>query len=178
MSDLFSDFLGKPSAATYLNLRDAMIEDPSFDLFSDALSRLEGLVAQDQHDTALALVPAMMPNWLLSPRAHQVIAMAALGAGETERAKREAVIAQACLAGLTDSGDGTEDDPYRPLHVSDEADVLDHLAHVWSAQRQDITDGRICDVITDSKGREHWFDMTDSLLAMSRESEGGPADGR
>lgn len=177
MADPLGDFLRHPGAETYLGLRGAVLADPGFDLFSDGLRRLEGLVLEGGHAEALALVPQLMPNWLLSPRTHALIGIAARANGDAARADSEARFAQACLFGLTSTGSGTADAPYAAIHTADEADVLDFLGRGWGAQRRETADGRICDVITDSNGEDHWFDMTESLAGMAARMAGVGGNG-
>lgn len=167
VADRFIDFLRRPTAETFLSIRAAVLDDPDFDPMSDRLRQVEALVAAGAQAAALALVPQLMSCWLLSPSAHAVIAQAARETGDAARAASETLVAQACLFGLMQTGSGTEAAPYRVIHVTDEADVLGFLGRAALSQRRDVADGRFCDVIRDTTGEDHWFDMTESLLRMS-----------
>lgn len=171
MADLLSDFLDRPDAASYLALRDAILEDPGFDLFADGLGQMDERLAAEEYDQALDMVPALMPNWLLSPHMHWNIAAAAQARGDTTRVSQEVAFAQACLVGLSSSGDGSYLSPYCPIHIQDETDLLVHLKCDRAAQRQEIVDERIFDVLTDTNGTDHWFDVTAPVLRMSQALE-------
>lgn len=167
MADLLSDFLDNPAGDTFLPLREAVIAAPEYDMFSDGLNRLGDLVESSDAAGALAMAPELMPNWLLSPQVHYLLSKAAEMQLDTDRTNSEMVMFQACMHGLTSSGDGTEDQPFAVLHVSDEYAILDALDKEPSGQRREMRDGQAFDVVTCSDESELWFDITDSLAAMS-----------
>src|SRR5262245_47220246 len=111
MPDLFSDFLANPSAQTFLPLRSAIIATPEYDFYSDDLSQLADLIDRQDYAAVPAKLSALMPNWLLSPQAHQLASFAAEQLGDKDMAQREAYLAKACLQGLLQSGDGTQERP-------------------------------------------------------------------
>ena len=178
MADAFGDFLRRPSAESYLALRREILDDPGFDMFADSLRRFEAFVDSGAATEALAMVPELMPNWLLSPRAHAAIARAAAEAGDATRARAEMRVAEACLYGLTQTGTGAPEAPYAALHVADQGSVLRARGRVGRSQRTEVAEGRFCDVLTDTTGAEHWFDMTDSIACMSARLTGAAADGQ
>lgn len=167
MADLLSDFLDKPSGDTFLPLREAIIAAPEYDMFSDGLTRLGDFVESGDAAEALAMAPELMPNWLLSPQVHYLLSQAAEAQHDADRTNSEMMMFQACIHGLTSSGSGTEDNPYAVLHVSDEYAILEALDKEPIAQRREMRDGQAFDVLTCSDDSELWFDITDSLAAMS-----------
>jgi hypothetical protein len=166
LEDPFSDFLTRPGADTYLVLRREIIGSPDFDTSSDGLKRLEDLIAQGAHTSVPALVPALMPNWLLSPRVHMLLGEAAEARGESGRAANEARMAEACMFGMKETGAGSDAAPFHPVHVSDEYDLAEFLGRAVLSQRREDRDGRAFDVLACADGSELWFDVTDPVLAM------------
>ena len=68
------------------------------------------------------------------------------------------------LQGLLTTGDGTRGNPYVVCHAADEHDVVAALGHEAAGQSLVEHEGRLCDVLVCSDGREVWFDVTDLLV--------------
>lgn len=164
MADPFADFLDNPSGDTFLELRALVIAQPEYDFHSASLAELEDLVATGQFEAVPEKLPELMPNWLLSPRLHRLVSQAAEQRGDTETAQRELALAQACLKGLLESGDGSPMRPYRITQVADEYDLLESLGKELATQRivPDAAFGPL-DVLVCSDGRELCFDIGPGL---------------
>jgi hypothetical protein len=162
MPDLFSDFLANPSATTFLPLREAVIAAPEYDFYSDTLQELEDLVGAGNHAAATGMLPELMPNWLLSPRVHQLVGQAAAQLGDKDMAQREVYLAKACLQGLMQSGDGSEGRPYRVTHIDDEYEILNHLGKEVAEQGQVSTATGLLDHFVCTDDSELWFDVSSS----------------
>lgn len=160
MSDTFSDFLAAPSAATFLTLREQLVALPDYEFASDRLEELADLVDAGQFAEVADKLSELMPEWLLSPRAHLFAARAAEALGDTDRAQFERDFAQACLRGLQQSGDGSRTSPHRVMHISDEYDLLLAQGKELASQRQVTAEDGVFDVITCQDGTELWFDIT------------------
>src|SRR5262249_42492683 len=78
MPDAFSDFLASPSGETFLRLREVVAAEPDYDFYSNDLDGLSGLLTSEDFAGLAARIPELMPGWLLSPRLHQMAAVAAL----------------------------------------------------------------------------------------------------
>jgi hypothetical protein len=163
MADEFSDFLADPTGATFLRLRERLLDSPGYDFHSGALDELEELINGGQYDAVPDKISELMPGWLLSPRVHQLAGHAAQETGDPARAAREGYLAKACLRGLLQSGDGSRARPYRVTHVADEYDVLDYLAKEVAEQRVVEGDGGAFDVIGCADGSQLWFDISAGL---------------
>ncbi len=167
MVDIFSEFLEQPDKTRYLRVRGAIIGSLEFDMFSDGLGRLEEMVLAGEHASVPALVPELMPNWLLSPRVHQLLSQSAAERGEEDRAKGEHTLAIACANAIAQTGDGSRDAPYIVTHVSDEYDVATASGKTVTQQRRETSDGRALDVLLLDDGSALYFDVTDGLSAMA-----------
>ncbi|MEM9248578.1 MAG: hypothetical protein AAGB05_07755 [Pseudomonadota bacterium] len=172
MADPFSDFLEMPNADSFRALRSAIITAPDYDMFSDGLSKLETLVTEGAHAAVPALVPELMPTWLLSARVHFLLSQSAEARGEADRARNEQRMAEACMIGLRATGDGTPEAPFEPVLPSDEYDLADLLDRKVISQRREDRSGRAYDVLECAEGPELWFDITDSVVAMIDRRQG------
>jgi hypothetical protein len=160
MPDLFSDFMATPSGDTFVPLRAAVTDAPEYDFHANDVEELDQLVNDEDYEEVSARMGALMPNWLLSPRVHRLLAYAAGQLGDTETAQREGYLARACLRGLLQSGDGTPERPYLVTHVADEYDVLDYLKKDPVEQRQVVGPGGAFDVLLCEDDSELWFDIS------------------
>jgi hypothetical protein len=159
MPDAFADFLDSPSGPGFLRLREAMLATPGHDFASDALTGLSDLVDQGAYEAVPDKLAELMPDWLLSPRAHLLAAHAAQQDADADRAQFEQDFSQACLAGLLQSGDGSRSRPYRVTHVADEYDLLEALDKTSASQRRVGGEDGLFDLILCTDGSQLWFDI-------------------
>lgn len=160
MADAFTEFLERPGVDTFLALRDDVLAQPGHDFAADDLAAIEALADEGDFPGVLGDLPGLMPSWLLSPRAHRLAGLAALRTGDDERAGFEGGFANACLAGILGSGDGTHERPYRVTHVADEYDVLEARAKTFAAHRTAAGAGRVLDILDCTDGSRLHFDVT------------------
>lgn len=150
VGDLVGRYLEERSPAALADVRRAVRASRSFD---------PGLVVSEAD--GLEALQRLMPGALLSPAAHAALADALARSGRREEAARERLLAEASLAGILATGDGTRERPWSVLRVSDEYDVLRSLRR-RSVQQSVERDGRrhldhhVCD-----DGSEAWFDVTE-----------------
>lgn len=163
MPDALAEFLSAPSGNSFLRLRAEVMAQPDFDIGADDLDELEALVAAGDYHAVPDKMASMMPSWLLSPRAHLLCAHAARHQDDSDRFERERALAQACLIGLTDSGDGSSGSPFRVTHVDDEYDLLEFLGRRLVSHRLQTRDDGVFDLIKCDDGSELWFDVTGVL---------------
>lgn len=148
--DLVGRYLADPTPATLAEVRRMVRADPSFD---------PGLVVGEVD--GLAALQRLMPGALLSPAAHAALAHALTGAGRPDAAARERVLAQAALASILSTGDGTRERPWSVLRVGDEYDVLRSLRRRSAQQSVERDGGRHLDHHVCDDGSEAWFDVTE-----------------
>jgi hypothetical protein len=169
VADLLSAFLDTPNADTYLALREVLIHSPDYNSNPGALNDFTELVQAGDHDAVRSAIPGLMSEYIVSPAAHFLIAASAKNAGDSAMQEREEIMAQACLHGIADTGDGSAEAPYRCVHVSDQYDLANARGLTVTRQSSDVQDGRFHDVLTCVDGTEMRFDMTEILAVMADE---------
>ena len=124
------------------------------------LAELERLLGAGEARQVLDRLDALPPSKVLSPRVHQLAAEAAEAAGDVAGGEVERFLFVLCLQGLLATGDGSAAEPYLVCHATDEYDLLEALELEPAGQALVEDNGRLCDVLTCSNGREVWFDVT------------------
>lgn len=171
MGDLISDFLVAPSADTYLAVRSRIVNDESYEPYSMDFALAVQCLEEGNDEGAYEILTSAMPNFMLSPRVHMVLAAIQEREGNTENAEFERYFASACCQGILDTGDGTEESPYVVMRTSDEHDVIGYLEKTFESQALIEVGDRNYDLITCGDGTEYWFDVTDLLNRQSAQSE-------
>ena len=166
LQDLFERFAGDPSPEHFHQLRERMVAEPTYNPAADDVEVAGRLLAGGEAERAREALVPVMTNYLLSPRAHLLLAAACERLGEAEDARRRRALAEACLRALLASGDGSAERPYLVTRVSDEYDVLDHVGARWTRQSLRRRAGRACDVFDLVGGGETWFDITEAVGRM------------
>jgi len=157
-------FVEQPCKTTYLAARDAVLCESPLPLQTVEMAELELLLEHEEHQTLLDRLDALPASKVLSPRIHFLAAEAAAAIGRADDVELERSLFVLTLQGLLSTGDGTKANPYVVCHASDEHDVLAALGNEAAGQSLVEQDGRLCDVLVCSDGREVWFDVTGSLL--------------
>ena len=153
-------FVEQPSKSTYLTARDAVLCQSPIPLNSADLAEIEQLLEGQQYQDVLDRLDLLPPSKVLSPRVHYLAAEAAAGLGQDDEIELERSLFVLTLQGLLATGDGTRANPFCICHTSDEYDVVDALDGEPAGQSLLEVEGRWCDVILCSDGRELCFDVT------------------
>jgi hypothetical protein len=124
------------------------------------MSSIHELLDQGRYGDARTRLSESMPNLLLSPRAHLVLALIAEKTGDEKGSQMERYIASSCAEGILATGDGSKGSPYVVLRTSDEHDVVQYLGKEFTRQALINEEARHYDVITCADGSELWFDIT------------------
>ena len=112
MLESFIKFVESPRRDYYLALRNALISSDEYDPNSDDIFDAEELVNQMAFQAAQDKLHDSMPNLLLSPRAHYLLARTAERIGDMQSTQMESLITSACLKGIAATGDGSKASPY------------------------------------------------------------------
>jgi hypothetical protein len=153
-------FVEQPSKTTYLAARDAVLSQSVLPLDSGDLAHIERLLDDQQPEAVLDRLDLLPPSKVLSPRVHFLAAEAAAALGREDDVELERSLFVLSLQGLLATGDGTRANPYSVCHASDEYDVVAALGSEPASQTLAEHDGRLCDVILCSDGRELCFDVS------------------
>ncbi|MCC9606572.1 DUF4919 domain-containing protein [Blastopirellula sp. JC732] len=168
MREMFMDLLKDPSAETYLPLRSVVMNSETYDPYSDELNQAEELTNEGKLIEAVETIGQSMPNLLLSPSAHMLIAFNYDQQGKKDDAEFERFIAIACCKGILATGEGTQAAPYQVLRTSDEYDVLMYLGKQFAGQALVEKEGRYFDKMKCSDEEELWFEITELYSTLSK----------
>ena len=170
LDQLFASFLESRDVETFLAIRQRIIAADAYEPYSDEFITAEQLIDLYSLDEAREALEGSMPNLLLSPRAHRLLAEIDLEAGDVQAAEGQRMMAEACIDGILTTGDGSEQRPYLILRTSDEYDVLTHLGKRSEMQSLIVKDEKHLDLIACTDGSEVWFDVTDAFARLTESS--------
>lgn len=167
MQPQFAAFVRRPCKATFLAVRERVLRRCPLPLTAADFAALERLLEERQYATLQQRLSVLPPSKVLSPRFHCLAAEAATGLGQADEAELERWLYVITLRALLATGDGTPANPYLICHASDAYDIL--AARDLSSAGQCLVeqDGRVCDVIRCTDGREVWFDVTSAVRRPS-----------
>lgn len=117
------------------------------------------LRTRGDHGGVVQALREAMPGAFFAPWVHGVLAQAYAALGDDDRAEKERRISRLAFESILRTGNGTRDEPWTVLHLSDEYDVLDALGRPSSAQRLVVDGDHRFDVHT-CGDEEAWFDIT------------------
>jgi hypothetical protein len=168
IDQLFADFVESPDRGAYLAVRRQVVASHAYQPYSDEFTTAEEFLDLYRLDEARAALEETLPNLLLSPRAHRLLAEIESADNDVQAADRERRIADACVAGILATGDGSEQQPWLVLRTSDEYDVLAHLGKRPEMQSLVRGDGKSFDLISCTDDSEVWFDVTDAFEQLGK----------
>jgi len=171
LRDAFLKLIESPTQENYLRIRQMILDDETYQPYSQDLSDIGDLVEKGEYQKAQDTLAAGMPNLLLSPRAHIFLSIIARESGSEDGSKMEGHVACACADGIMATGDGSEEKPYIVVRTSDEYDLLEYLDLEMQGQRLTHKDAKHYDVLTPKDGKEVWFDITAAYEKMGGEME-------
>lgn len=160
MQPQFAAFVRQPCKTTFLAVRERVLRRCPLPLTTADLSSLQRLLEERRYRELQERLATLPCSKVLSPRFHYLAAEAAAGLEQHEEVELERWLFVLTLRGLLATGDGTPTHPYLVCHASDAYDIL--AAQGLSAAGQCLLEhqGRVCDVIRCTDGREVWFDVT------------------
>jgi hypothetical protein len=160
----------QPSKATYLAARDAVLSQSVLPLVATELAELQDLLECEAYEALLHRLDALPASKVLSPLVHFLAAEAAAALGDEQELELERTLFVIMLQGLLATGDGTPANPYIVCHPTDEYDVLAALGLEAAGQSLVEREGRLCDAVVCTDGREVWFDVTELLMPARRQT--------
>ena len=169
LMSLFEAFLAEPTAERFLALRDVVSALPDYEPYGPWLSDAWELFDAGRFEAARDYLQSLMPNWLLSPRAHALLSFAHSKAGHSAKAKAEMWVSAQLLESILSTGDGSEERPYLVLQTADEYHVLEHLGK--TAQQQSLVpkgESLCYDKQACADGDVVWFDVSPLFASLAR----------
>jgi len=168
MREEFVQFVESPGRETYLAFREKIIASDAYQPYSDELNTAGELYEQGKVKEAQEALQEAMPNLMLSARAHQLLGFLNHKLGDEQAAEAEMMMASACIAGILETGDGSENNPYLVVRTSDEYDVIECMEKDVERQSLIEKDDKRFDVLRCTDGSEYWFDITDPYNQISK----------
>lgn len=123
-AELLDGYLSRPGVHSLMALREAIQQAPNFRPDLD-VGRLAGpLMHKHAYREAIGSLHSLLPGALFSPSVHAALADAHRGLGETAQAEREERLADAALASIRSTGQGTSESPWTVLRLGDAYDLV------------------------------------------------------
>lgn len=163
MTDDFFDFLTEPTKEAFLKARNYVIEHEEYNPYSDDTSTLQDLLQKEAFEDVLKYNNI---NVILSPRVHLMKKYAATQLGKEKEASSEYFLGHRILEGINSTGDGSKENPYLVLRVSDERDFLGFIGEEFKSQAL-VKEDKTYDLITTQSGKSIYFDITDSYKKIA-----------
>jgi len=173
MRDLFLKFAENPDRKSFLAVRQEVLAAKEYQPDSEELDRADELIDEGKWAEARVCLQEALPNLLLSPQAHLLMAAIAEELGDSGEEQLEDFLASTCAEGILSTGDGTKDKPYLVLRATDEYDLIEYLEKE-PIDEEEVEDGeRSLDRVKCNDGSELWFDVTEAKarLAQPRDAE-------
>lgn len=167
MRELLFQLIQSPSRENYLAIRASLVASDSYEPYSDEMEKASQLYELSKFEEARDTIRSAIKNLILSPRAHQLLALLLYKLGDTQASQMEMMIGSACIEGILATGDGSEHGPYIVARTSDEYDVIEHHGKQLKQQSLMQRDGKYLDLIECTDGSEFWFDITDAYNRLS-----------
>ncbi len=166
--DVYQTFFAKPGKENYLRANKATTTSKTYNPYSNELNDIRELIDDGKYADARSRLKKCMPEFMLSPQAHQLSSQVEKQLGAAAAAKREAELAKKCIDGILSTGDGSDKKPYLVARVSDEYDVLSHLGKTMVQQGLMHKNGKACDQIQCRDGTVLWFDVSSLFAAFMK----------
>jgi hypothetical protein len=163
MDQQFWEFVANTNKENFLHSMNRVCTNEDYDPYSDDLSQLEILMDEGKLEEAVA---ANNINLLLSPRAHMVKHIAYTQLGKKQEADAELLLAHKILECMAQTGDGTAENPYQVIRITDERDMLLYLEEESASQGLVVQGDKKMDLIRTLSGKELYFDISACFTRM------------
>lgn len=155
------EHITQPSTFSFSELRAAYLGSGLCSSYDEHFFVIRELIDDREFLAALDALTNVMPQLLLSPRAHWWAAYLNEQLGRSSSAVTEQQVGDLLLEGILSTGDGSPDNPFAVLRVDDEYDVLGALKKTFV--RQELRSDPRCDVLICDDESELWFDLADMV---------------
>lgn len=162
MKNLFVDFLKSRTCESFLAVRSALVVSEHYSPYSNEMDDIPEMIDAGRLTEARARISESMPNLLLSPRAHFLLASIGEKSGDQSFAQMERFFGGVCLEGILATGDGSIDRPYIVCRTSDEHDVVWSFGKKATGQALVPDGSRVLDRLSFDAAEDIWFDITDA----------------
>lgn len=170
MTDNFFDFILDTTLENFTASQQTIFNHPDYNPYAEDLSTIRGFLDKNELNKAVEFNSI---NIMLSPRAHLFKQYALEQMNRPKEAQAELILAQKILEGISLTGEGTKEKPYRVTSVSDERDMLNYFEETFAGQSLLRDNGRFLDLIQCQSGEEVYFDITTPYLRMQKLLDSG-----
>lgn len=157
---LASAYLDDPTAANLNLLRRRIRSSENFQSDLDVEPYVRDYLDCGDYDAVIRALFDLMPGAFFSPRVHTLLGTAYAATGQTDKARRERRLARAATDSIFSTGDGSAEQPWSVVRISDEYDVLRSLGRESISQSLVYSNGRPFDKQACDDGSIVWFDLT------------------
>ena len=165
LEDAWELFLQRPTRASFITLREMVIQDDAYAPSALVLAELTQLLDVEAHAEVVQRVEELLPGWALCPRLHFLVGCAAEALGDTEEVEFCRFLSSTCVDGILSTGDGSRERPWLAAYPSDAQDCLARLG-LKVVSQQLIDDGdALLDVIMADNGKCFCFHVTEMVAA-------------
>ncbi|WP_248579694.1 DUF4919 domain-containing protein [Nocardioides sp. InS609-2] len=165
LAELAASYAEGRGAGDLARLRDLIRRSPDFDPGLNVVEVVSPLFARGAQAEVVAAVEALMPGAFFSPSAHAALGAAHAALGDATRARHERRTQVLALDSIRSTGDGTREQPWSVLRISDEYDLLRAGGRVSREQTLVAIEGRSFDHHVCTDGSEAWFDASHLVSA-------------
>jgi len=162
MAAALQRWLEAPGQETFLAVRACVLASSVYDPYNQIFLRVNQALKDSKYEKVRDVLMGDMPNLLLSPRAHMLLAVAHSKLGAKESEEMEGYLLKLCLDGIGGSGDGSFERPFLVSRTEDEYDLLSSR-HLERGSQALVQDGdRTLDRLTTADGTVLHFDITEA----------------
>ena len=146
---------------SFLELRKSVVDSNDYDPDSTEMDEAIELENIFDYQGAIDRLLKSGDNFVLSPRFHIHLSDLFNKISDEDGAYSEWILAISCLKGILSTGEGTENNPYLVLRISDEKDILDYLEYKPLTQKIIKKGNKHFDIFECENGNDCWFDISD-----------------
>jgi hypothetical protein len=169
LKSLLEDYLLQPSSKRFLSLRDEIAASPHYAPYADYGAGVRPFMEKGDFEKAKDAVMAAMPGFLLNPGIHLYALHIYHELGREENARFEDFLIAMCIKGILSTGDGSKQQPYLVLSVTDEYDLLGFFKRRPLKQSLVDNNGRRCDCFDFEDGSQLWFDVDTPYMHQAKQ---------
>lgn len=163
------DFFRSPSVDRYVAAHFSIVESDDYEPAARQVLSLESRVSAGHH-AVIAEIAQFSPAFQLCPRFHYVHARICERNKQAGSVRTAVQRMQLCLRAISETADGTKEDPYQITYLTDADDMVRALGESVRFQQLVASPDGYRDVLTAHSGEEFWFDVELLLERSSLEA--------
>jgi hypothetical protein len=158
----FLKMLSKQKLSDFLEMREWIYTHKDYSPYNLSVEKMEKLYLDEKYKEVFELYGQDWLNLLLSPRVHMILSNIFKMIKDKEKTEFHQAAAYILIELITKCGDGSAEQPYKVLRISDEYDVLSALQEEKKIQELVLHEEHAYDVINTISGKMFYFDITEA----------------